>query len=321
MIHRMIEKCVDMNSPYCPCLLAETNHCTFCSRLQGKDECACDWNGVCILYEKFWRDKMKNSAAVLRMTETCEATLQKKVGEKTYVVEFAVSDALAQELAKMGAFVFMRRAGDSDFSHFPVGIMNADGCKITVAIETIGAKSSRFILNQDEKIIVRGPYYNGVLGKPWIDELSNGTVVVLAGGIGQAPALPILRALAGKGNTVHVIAAPGKVGTVFIKGEPALAGMELHEVASLRKDGFALFEKLMGENPDLIVSAGPDDQHSGVIRFMHDRGVNLPMAATNNATMCCGEGICGSCHKLTPDNRTVKMCKAQIAFDRIMQDE
>lgn len=320
MNHRLMKKCIDMNSPYCPCLLADTNHCTFCGMLRGEGVCDCDWSGTCILYEKFWRDKAKKKSAVCRAEEETRALSQRQIGDKTYLVEFSVGEELARGLQALGSFVFLRRTSDPAFGFFPVGVMKADGQTISVAIETIGAKSSRFILNRDEKIIVRGPYRNGVLGGPWIENLSGGKVALLAGGIGQAPALPILKTLAGHKNKVLAIAAPGKVGKIFIEEECAKLGVELYKARFLREDGFERLEKLFAGDLDLLVSAGPDAQHSGVIRMMSARGVDLPMAATNNAVMCCGEGICGSCERLTQDGKCVKMCKTQIDYGSIMQD-
>ena len=315
-------RCADINSEFCPCLLAETNHCVFCSKLQGKPLCECEWPGVCVYYEKYWRDKeaSRRAEAAGRATEKAAITRKEQVGERTYLFEFAVSEGLAHRLAPLGSFVFLRCENDPDCAHFPVGVMRAKDGKVLVAVEAVGAKSSRLILSGDGHAMLRGPYFNGVLGKPWIENLSGGSAVVIAGGIGQAPALPIIEALLAGGNRVRAILAPGKVGSVFVREMLNGAAVELHAVDSLRKDGFTLLKQYLQEEPDLLVSAGPDAQHAGVIRFMNAHGRDLPMAATNNATMCCGEGICGSCHKLTQDNKTVKLCKAQIDFQQILQE-
>lgn len=321
MLNPFIKKCIDINTEYCPCLLAETNHCTFCSKLQGKESCDCNWSGVCIFYEKYWQDKYKqNVRRAERLTEEVEALRQEQIGIKTYLLEFTVSEALAQKLDCAGAFVFLRRFSDPQCSHFPIGVMKVEGNRLTVVIEAVGAKSGRFLLNKEEQIVVRGPYYNGVLGKPWVDDLKDGSVILVAGGIGQAPALPILKTLRENGNKVRVIASPGKVGTVFLKEAIKDPAVIFYSVSSLRKEGFTILRELMWEKQDLLVSAGPDAQHSAIIEVMNSLGVNLPMAATNNAIMCCGEGLCGSCCQLTQDNKTVKMCKTQLNYQDIMQE-
>lgn len=315
-------RCADINSEYCPCLLAETNHCVFCSKLQGKPLCACDWPGVCVYYEKYWRDQEATrwAEAAGRRTEKAALLRKEQVGDRTYLLELAVSERMARQLAPLGSFVFLRCEGDVDCAHFPVGVMRAADEKVLVAVEAVGAKSSRLLLSGDAHVMLRGPYFNGVLGKPWIEQLVSGSAVVVAGGIGQAPALPIIAKLLAADNRVRVILAPGKVGEIFITELLDAAKAEIHIVPSLRRDGFTLLKQYLREEPDLLVSAGPDGQHTGVIRFMNALGKDLPMAATNNATMCCGEGLCGSCHKLTQDNRTVKLCKAQMDFQQLQQE-
>jgi hypothetical protein len=72
-------------------------------------------------------------------------------------------------------------------------------------------------------------------------------------------------------------------------------------------------------NPDLIISTGPDEQHYGIIAAMQAAGVNIPMAVTNNSTMCCGEGICGSCEKETVNHTFVRTCKVQTDFMNFLQ--
>lgn len=319
--HSLIKKCADINSEYCPCLLAETNHCTFCSKLQGEPTCSCNWQGVCILYEKYWQDKAgRTKRQPERITAQTRLLSQEQIGEKTYLLRFEVQEELAGKLREPGSFVFLRRLSDALYCHFPVGVMKAEGNVLTAAVEAVGAKSSRFLLNREEAIVVRGPYKNGVLGKPWLDCLQNGHVVVLAGGIGQAPAVPVVEKLLQNGNKISLIAAPGKTGNIFIGDFAGRENLDFYPVPSLRREGFVQLEKLLAGSVDLLVSAGPDGQHSGIVRKMCALNVNLPMAATNNAPMCCGEGICGSCEKLTQSGKKVKMCKTQLDYLQIMQE-
>jgi hypothetical protein len=98
-------------------------------------------------------------------------------------------------------------------------------------------------------------------------------------------------------------------------------GVTVHKVESLRRKGTGLLAAWLADGetrPDLIVSAGPDEQHHGVIAAMQTAGVNVPMAATNNATLCCGEGICGSCERETSDDRRIRLCKVQTDFNQLL---
>lgn len=310
--------CIDVNTPYCPCLLAETNHCVLCSQLQGQNFCDCNWSGLCILNEKKWQSKTKITEDMIFRQEVESRIIAKEpISEHTYLMRLTVSSDLAKQLQKIGSFVFLRRLEDPAFFHFPVGVMEIKDTEITVVIEALGPKSTRLVEDKTEKILVRGPYFNGIFGQPWIDEISCGTILVIAGGLGQSPAWPIIKTLRTHNNQVVAILAPGHVGKIFVGHEFQELGVTVKEVASLRSEGLPLIaEWFLSETlrPDLVVSAGPDAQHKAIIHMMERTDVNIPMAATNNAAMCCGEGICGSCEKMTRDNKKIRTCKVQTDF-------
>lgn len=321
---RNISQCIDVNSKYCPCLLAETNQCVFCSHLKGEATCNCDWAGVCILYEKHWQYKKTQQeceeSIKTRMEEEIAFTIKEQISENTFRLQMQVTAEFAEQLLPIGSFVFLRRPNDPPFFYFPVNIMSITDNVLEVVIETIGPKSIRLIAENNDRVTVRGPYWNGVLGQPWIDNLTYGKIVLVAGGIGQAPAFPLAANLMSKNNEVSAVLAPGKVGKIFIEEELKQLGVEVHVVPSLRKEGLSLLKELLVQHPDLIVSAGPDSQHYGIIRAMQAANVNIPMVATNNATMCCGEGICGSCLKKVQGNKEIRLCKQQTDFLNIIED-
>jgi len=321
---RNISQCIDVNSKYCPCLLAETNQCILCSHLKGEATCNCNWAGVCILYEKHWQYKKAQQeceeSIKTRMEEEVVFTIKEQISEKTFRLQMQVSAEFAEQLLPVGSFVFLRRPNDPLFFYFPVNIMSITDNTLEVVIEAIGPKSIRLVAEDNSRVLIRGPYWNGVLGQPWIDNLTYGKIVLVAGGIGQAPALPLAVSLMSKNNEVSAVLAPGKVGKIFIDEQLKQLGVGLHIVPSLRKEGLSLLKELILLNPDLIVSAGPDSQHYGIIRTMQAVNVNIPMVATNNATMCCGEGICGSCLKKVQGNKEIRLCKQQTEFLNIIED-
>jgi NAD(P)H-flavin reductase len=323
-MHKNMAHCIDINSPYCPCLLAQTNHCVACSQLQGHSVCDCNWAGVCILYEKHWQSKQKRwrngDDEPVRIEVDTEFDIKEQISDNTYLLELGVTYELAQQLKKVGSFVFLRRPHDPQFYHFPVGVMKVLENRLQVVIETDGPKSTRLIEGNNRQILVRGPYYNGIFGQPWIDNITCGKIVLVAGGIGQAPGLPIAVKLTANKNEVMAVLAPGKVGKVFIEDQLHQAGIVVQTVASMRREGMELLKEWLVMKPDLVVSAGSDDQHYGVIEAMQLAGVNVPMVATNNATMCCGEGICGSCQKETRDNKSIRTCKVQTDFSELIHE-
>lgn len=324
MERRLTASCIDINTPYCPCLLAETNHCVFCSHLKGQHVCDCNWNGMCILYERRWQPKngaWRGENPPKRFEAESKITRKETIAANTYLLEIPVGADLAAELGKTGAFVFLRLPGDPQYFHFPVGVMKVIGSDvIQVVVEAVGPKSCRLLDAPTGEVLVRGPYFNGVLGQPWIDNITCGTILLIAGGMGQPPAVPIAARLTANRNKVVALLAPGKIGSVFIDRDLRAMGVTVYCVDSLRRSGSSLLAQWLAdeaERPDLVVSAGPDEQHHGVIAAMQAAGVNLPMAATNNATICCGEGICGSCEHETNDDRRIRLCKVQTEFSQL----
>ncbi|MDR3591465.1 MAG: hypothetical protein P4N41_17560 [Negativicutes bacterium] len=326
MYPKLAANCSDINSPFCPCLLADTNHCISCSLLRGQQFCDCNWSGLCILYEKQWQSKgsgWRSDNQHERWDVDTSFSRREIIAPDIYRLEFAVSKEMARELKKTGSFVFMRRPDDPHYFHFPVGIMKLEDTTAAVVIEAVGPKSMRLLEGPDQRVLIRGPYYNGVLGQPWIDNITDGTVLLVAGGMGQPPALPIAAKLLAGGNKVTAVLAPGKIGRIFIDQELRDLGAAVHCVDSMRRSGLDMLSQwLCGDTPpDLVVSAGPDEQHYAVINAMHAVNVNLPLAVTNNATMCCGEGICGSCECETNNHNKIRLCKNQIDITQLCREQ
>lgn len=326
MYPKLAVNCSDINSPFCPCLLADANHCISCSQLRGQPFCDCNWSGVCILYEKQWQSKgsgWRSDNSHERWDVITEFSKRETIAPDIYRLEFEVSEEMARELRKTGSFVFMRRPEDPYYFHFPVGIMTLQDTTAGVVIEAVGPKSVRLIDAPDNRVLVRGPYYNGVLGQPWIDKITSGTILLVAGGMGQPPALPIAAKLLSGGNRVEAVLAPGKIGRIFIDQDLAAMGVTVHNVDSMRRSGLDMLGRWLGGDikPDLIVSAGPDEQHYAVINAMQAANLNLPLAVTNNATMCCGEGICGACECETNDNGKIRLCKNQIDIKQLCREQ
>lgn len=314
---RPFMRCVDVNSEQCPCLLSDTNHCFMCSHLRGEAVCDCDWTGQCILCEKLWKAPRQPSDAPCRREVEAALAIRRQINEHTYLVDVETGIEFAESLNRSGSFVFLRRADDPEMCNFPVGVMDSNAGRLTLAIEAIGPKSSRLFMPPAARVLLRGPYFNGVFGQPWIDSVKYGTILAAVGGLGQSAALMFAKQVLANGNKAIFVIAPGRAGSIFVADELRAMGVEVIPVASMRREGFAKIQELFTEKVDLLLSAGPDELHYRLIGVMHENGYNFPMAVTNNATMCCGEGICGSCAKRTKDGIWVRTCKIQLEFNQL----
>ncbi|MDT8904063.1 hypothetical protein [Anaeroselena agilis] len=49
-------ECEELAAERCPCTLAETAECTYCTHLRGETVCDCDWQGRCAFERYQWRD-------------------------------------------------------------------------------------------------------------------------------------------------------------------------------------------------------------------------------------------------------------------------
>ncbi|MGG7187630.1 sulfide/dihydroorotate dehydrogenase-like FAD/NAD-binding protein, partial [Clostridium butyricum] len=201
MIKEAVE-CIDLGTEYCPCKLAEQGQCLICSQCQG--ECFCDclnWKGVCV-YQELYNNG--NKAKEGRKTYDCTVTEVTNYDDKVIMINFKAPHKLVLDLVKPGSYIFIR-TDENNYFDIPISIMNSDidNDILTVAVEMRGVKTNRLLnTKENENIVIRGPYWNGVFGLKNIKAQNNKKVLVLARGIGLAPMMPVIRRLISKGNKV-----------------------------------------------------------------------------------------------------------------------
>ncbi|MBO0584701.1 sulfide/dihydroorotate dehydrogenase-like FAD/NAD-binding protein, partial [Clostridium botulinum] len=103
------------------------------------------------------------------------------------VLTIALSHKLCQQLVYPGSFVFLRNKNDFGFYDAPISIMDVDTEEnfIKVAIEIRGVKTKTIAsLNKNDDVLVRGPFWNGVLGLKNVYRTKNGTSLLISRGIG-----------------------------------------------------------------------------------------------------------------------------------------
>lgn len=288
--------CADAGSVNCPCVLASCDRCLICSRLSGKDCCSCSWQGICV-YNEFLQN---GSVPAGRRTGNLYR-IQKKIwyGKDLAVIRLEAPRGFAEKSSVPGSCVFARAAGDPESFDMPVSVMRADyeTGLIELAVRMCGPKSRR-LLAAESFMQVRGIYCNGLLGAEKLISGRRKSVLCMSKGVGIAPVSAYCRWATGR-DRIDVVADLDKVNRAF--AEECLKGCSLR---SLEYTGLPLGDmtKLV-EKYDVVVLCASDYYQKNIL-IPKEKAVY-----SNNAVMCCGEGICGACIHVDADGKEHRMCK------------
>jgi NAD(P)H-flavin reductase len=311
--------CIDAGSEYCPCHLAETGECIMCSQLQGRTFCDCrNWKGVCI-YQEFVSNRYKKKEQ--RKSRICSILQRDEIREGLIILKIQTEKDMARELNVPGAYVFLRSSESPEYYDTPMSVMMVDETEgtITTAVQTRGVKT-KVLKNINEKIEVRGPYWNGIMGLKYIKQLRNSSVLLVVRGIGQASALPVARKLIVSGNKVEVILDKGRSESSFTEAYFNDLGCGIVHKSLCESKGFKIpsetleYIKMRIEEKKikLVYSGGSEKLHEGIAEFLFSLQEKPYFSCSNDAKFCCGEGICGSCHIRLQDGSRIKTCKTQV---------
>ncbi|WP_234120527.1 sulfide/dihydroorotate dehydrogenase-like FAD/NAD-binding protein [Clostridium hydrogenum] len=308
--------CIDSGTEYCPCHLAETGDCILCSQLKGKTSCDCvNWKGVCIYQEYIWNG---NKAKKERESYPCSIIDKKLVGNSLIIFTIFAKHKLVNDLLSPGSYVFLRNPTQDQYYDVPISIMEANQEENTLkfAIEIKGIKTKHLAeLNEKDTILVRGPYWNGALGIKNINNCKDSSALIIARGIGEAPMIPVMKKLYSNGNKILLIIDKANYDEVFIQKYLKECNAEVYYCNMLSKGNLTyefmtlLLECIKNKNINLIHISGADILINRVLTVIDD---NLKVSCSNNAKMCCGEGICGACTVRYSGHKLKRLCKIQI---------
>lgn len=304
--------CIDAGSENCPCYLAATGDCLICSRLQGNDFCNCDWRGVCI-YNEFVQGNRK----INNPRRDFEACVTQRTFYKDDLVVYIldVGKGFAMKAERPGSYLFIRGSDKENFYDVPISVMHSDVEKgqIHLAIRIISTKT-KSLLQETEKMILRGPYRNGIHGiSPIMKKKGkNLKTLIIAKGIGIAPGILASRALRHKGE-VDMIIDTEKISKSLIEdymnGESA--GVRYLSLAENGSD-MELETQMKGKQYDNVLILASDYFVDTIGKRIKKILPAADLAVSNNFRICCGEGLCGSCSVDTSTGETIKMCKCQL---------
>jgi NAD(P)H-flavin reductase len=151
-----------------------------------------------------------------------------------------------------------------------------------------------------------------------------GTVVVVGGGIGIAPAHPIAQAYRAAGNTVISILGARSKDLLIMEDEMRLAS---DEVVLCTDDGSCGREGLVTDalkdliathgKPDHVFAVGPVVMMKYVCLLTKELGI--PTTVSLNPVMVDGTGMCGGC-RVTVGGKTMFACVEGPDFDGHLVD-
>ena len=308
--------------------------------------CDCQWQGVCIYNEYLQNnrcikermmDGISNMQAEVpgerRQIRLCKIQKIKWFDDDLAVMRLGVPRGMAEKAALPGSFVFVKSPGAEVCFDFPVSVLQADygNSVLEIAVKAVGPKS-RALLQQYRNtespiddvcrkpleteasgwVELRGIYRNGLLGaeklmkagvhRSGIQGLSGDTVskrvLCLTKGVGIAPVANYIRWSEGRDH-IDVIADLDKINREF--ADYVLQGTDIN---SLKYSPLSLnMSWAESEKYDVIIISASD---------YYQQNIYIPEAKkvlSNNHTMCCGEGICGSCICADSGGREHRNCK------------
>ena len=195
--------------------------------------------------------------------------------------------------AKPGEFLMVWVIGIDEIPMSLSSINRSQLSSITTA--RVGEATKRLhSMNIGEKMGVRGPYGNGF-------ELFDGKALLVGGGIGLAPLMPLITILSKKGQEFTLIAgAKTKSAIPFIEIINSLK--KNHEIYVTTDDGsygrsgttISVFQDIVKNHSyDYVYTCGPEEMMWKVFQVAEKH--NLSIQACLERYMKCGLGICGHC--------------------------
>jgi len=239
---------------------------------------------------------------------------KKQLSEDVFTAE--IEAPYVAQARQPGQFVII--SIDNEYSErIPLTIAGADPDKGTITLiwQRVGKTTAELadLKTGDELANVAGP-----LGRP--THLDNfGTVVCVGGGIGNAPLLPIARALKDKGNKITSILGARNKELLILENEFTAISDEL----IITTDDGSYGRKALvtepleeicqrEEKPDLAVVIGP----AIMMKFCCEvtKQFDIPTQVSLNTIMIDGTGMCGGC-RIEYDGQPKFVCVDGPEFD------
>ena len=234
------------------------------------------------------------------------------------IKQFVIEAPRIARKQRPGQFIILRLHEKGERIPLTIKSSNPLAGTVTIVVQGIGKTTS--LLNcletGDSILDIVGP-----LGKP--SEIENfGTVVILAGSVGTAMALPTANALKAAGNHVVFIEGARNTEMVGFEDEVRAASSETYVMTddgSYGEQGLVT-KKLneliaAGRKIDFVLAVGPVPMMRAVAQVTTPLGIKTMVSL--NSIMVDGTGMCGGCRVLL-GNQSKFACVDGPEFDASM---
>ena len=242
------------------------------------------------------------------------------------IKQFVIQAPRIARKQRPGQFIILRLHDKGERIPLTIKSSDPDSGTVTIVVQSVGKTTS--MLNSleagDSILDIVGP-----LGHP-SDIQNYGTVVILAGSVGTAMALPTANALKQAGNHVIFIEGARSKQMVVFEDEVRQAS---HETYIMTDDGTYGEQGLVtsklnglidaGRRIDFILAVGPVPMMRAVARITTPLGIKTMVSL--NSIMVDGTGMCGGCRVLLGTQSKFacvdgpEFDAAQVDFEVLMQ--
>jgi len=238
---------------------------------------------------------------------------KRELAEKVWY--YKIEAPLIAKRRKAGQFIILRVWEGGERIPLTIADADPDEGTITLVVQEVGKTTALMAeLEAGDNILdLAGP-----LGNPThVDNF--GTVVMVGGGIGTAPAHPIAQAMKAAGNKVISILGARNKSLLIMEEEMRKASDEVIIVTddgSYGEKGFVTnaLQKLIddGVKIDMVVAIGPPI----MMKFVADvtRPYEIKTLVSLNTIMIDGTGMCGGC-RIVYDGQNKFVCVDGPEFD------
>jgi len=248
-----------------------------------------------------------------------EGTLKdkKREAEGLFSITLQLDDCKVVRKARPGRFVMIWLPGIDEFPLSPSGYNYEDSTlRLTFRVRGEGTKALAS-LNHGDRVFVRGPYGKG-FAIPRANLSREVDVLVLGGGVGVAPLLPLVEALVSSSLRPYVVCGFRSANeALFVDELSKLVGDNLIVATDDGSLGFkgtvvdVARESLSSKNVFYVFACGPEEMLFILHKMLLGKGIRHQMLLERYVK--CAVGVCGSC---VIDG--LRLCREGPVFDDIV---